>query len=114
MLERQSQLSDALRSCRGVAHSRRRLVRSRGRHIPRVGVTHDRLSSCGVRVRLTHAAEEFGYVCLQLGDARGICDTALRYRGQDRKGIDFDLLQLRLGDIYHQIDPSLKARPLVS
>jgi len=54
-----------------------------------------------VRVRLTHAAEEFGYVCLQLGDARGVCDTALRYRGQDRKDVAFDLLQLRLGDIYH-------------
>ena len=100
MLEWQSRLSDVLRSRRGVAHSRQRLARSRGRRIPRVGVTRDRLSSCDVRVQLTHAAEEFGCVDLQLGDARGVCGIALRHRGQDRKGIAFDPLQLRLGDIY--------------
>ena len=71
------------------------------RRIPRVDATQDRLSSCVVRVQLTHAAEEFGCVGLQLDGVRGVCDTALRYRGQDCKGIAFDLLQLRLGDIYH-------------
>ena len=100
MRERQSQLSDVLRSRRGVAHSRQRLVRSRGRLIPRVGVTRDRLSSCDVRVQLTHAAEEFGRVSLQLGGARGVCIATLRYRGQDRAGIAVDLLKLHLGALY--------------
>ena len=72
--------------------------------IPRVGVTQDRLPSCDVRVQLTHVAEEFGRVGLQLDGARGVCGKTLRYRGQDRKGIAFDLLKLHLGDIYRQID----------
>jgi len=55
-------------------------------------VTQDRLSSCDVRVQLTHAAEEFGRVSLQLDGARGVCVATLRYRGQDREGIAFDLL----------------------
>ena len=101
MHERQSRLSDVLRSRRGVVRSRQRLVRSRGRRIPRADVTHDRLSSCDVRVQLNHAAEEFGCVGLQLDGARGVCGTALHHRGQGRKGVALDLLQLRLGDIYH-------------
>ena len=92
MHEWQSRLSDVLRGRRGVTHNRQRLVGFRGRRISRVGVTQDRLSSCDVRVQLNYAAEEFGCVGLQLDGACGVCGTASRYLGQDRKAIAFDLL----------------------
>ena len=48
--------------------------------------------SCDVRVQLTHAADEFGRVSLQLDGAHGECVTTLRCHGQDRAGIAVDML----------------------
>ena len=67
-----------------------------------------------MRVQLTHAAEEFGRVGLQLDGARGECVATLPYRGQDRAGTAVDLLSLHLGALYLYRYPDPISRPQIT